>query len=116
MHAQGVEMFSKLPRISAVAAIAAVTAVNLAAGPTEARDWLRSVERHYSASEANRYVPKGDNPQWDFNLNTMVNDMAWRTRTAAMLRDLPTPGEWRSDEAPGQQADSPALESPRFRF
>ena len=109
-------MFFRFPRISTVAAIAAVTVVTIAAAPAEARDWLRSVERHYDASEANRYVPRGDNPQWDFNLNTMVNDMAWRTRTAAMLRDLPTPGERQSDEASSQLADSPAPESPRFRF
>ncbi len=106
-------MFVQLSKAVSAAAIAAAAFV-VAAGPAEARDWMRSMERHYTAAEAAKYTPKSDNPQWDFDLNTVVNDMAWRARTASMLRNLPRPGASVRNDAPDQVADRE--ESPRLQF
>ena len=109
-------MFLELFRFPTIAAIAAAAIVVVATGPSEARDWLRSVERHYKAAEAEKFTPNGENPQWDFDLQTAVNDLAWRARTAAMLRDLPKPGLERNSARPSQVADGEQPARPRFRF
>jgi hypothetical protein len=97
------------------AAVLAATASLVAAAPADARDWRQSVERHYSAAEEAKYTPKGDNPQWGFTLDTVVNDMAWRARTTSMLRTLPKPGAQPLSVQPADQlADRP--EPPRLRF
>ncbi|GAB4369465.1 MAG: hypothetical protein Kow00114_29240 [Kiloniellaceae bacterium] len=107
-------MSPKLTKVLS-AAVFAAAAFLVAAQPADARDWRQSMQRHYSAAEEAKYTPKGDNPQWDFNLGTVMNDMEWRARTATMLRDLPKPGETPRHDAPdGQLADRP--EPPRFRF
>jgi hypothetical protein len=108
-------MFVQLSRVVSAAGITAA-AFFLAAGPAEAKDWLRSMDRHYTAAEAAKYTPKGDNPQWDFNLNTVVNEMAWRNRTAAMLRTLPRPGASVRTAAPDQVADREEPPHLQFRF
>ncbi len=107
-------MFSKLSMTSAAAAIVLSAAFASHAGAAEAKNWLRSMDRHYTAAEATKYTPKGDNPQWDFDLNTVVNDMAWRSRTASMLRNLPRPGASLRNDAPDQVADR--QEPPRLQF
>jgi hypothetical protein len=109
-------MSFKLFRVPAAAAIAVASVVIATAGTAEARDWLRAIERHYEAAEAAKYTPKGDNPQWDFGLDTVVNDMAWRARTARMLRNLPKPGQERRAPEPSQLADRPETAAPNFRF
>lgn len=107
-------MSTKLTKVLSAAALAA-TASLVAAAPADARDWRQSVQRHYSAAEEAKYTPKGDNPQWDFNLATVMNDMQWRSRTASMLRDLPKPGDKPRGAQPANQlADRP--EPPRLRF
>lgn len=106
-------MLVQLSKVVSAAGIAAA-AFFIAAGPAEAKDWLRSMDRHYTAAEEAKYTPKGDNPQWDFDLNTVVNDMAWRSRTASMLRTLPRPGASLRNDAPDQVADRE--ESPRLQF
>ncbi|WP_193368090.1 hypothetical protein [Pelagibius marinus] len=107
-------MFSKLSMTCAAAAIVISAACSIQAGAAEAKDWLRTMERHDTAAQAAKYTPKGDNPQWDFDLNTVVNDMAWRNRTASMLRNLPRPGASLRKDAPDQVADRE--ESPRLQF
>ncbi len=109
-------MFLRLFRLPTFAAIAIAASSIAAAGPSEAKDWLRAVKRHYQAAEENRFVPNGENPQWNFDLDTVVNDMEWRARTAAMLRDLPKPGERTDAAQPGQLADSEEPQPLRFRF
>ncbi|WP_340119943.1 hypothetical protein [Pelagibius sp. 7325] len=98
-----------------IAAAVTVTVSLLAAAPADARDWRQSVQRHYSAAEQAKYTPKGDNPQWGFTLDNVVNDMAWRARTSSMLRSLPKPGIQADSVQPANQlADRP--EPPRLRF
>ena len=109
-------MFREFFRFPTIAAIAAAVIVLVATGASEARDWRRAVERHYKAAEAEKFTPNGENPQWDFDLQTTVNDMAWRARTAAMLRDLPKPGVEREESAPSQLADSEEPRPLQFRF
>jgi hypothetical protein len=97
------------------AAVLAATVSLLAAAPADARDWRQSVQRHYSATEEAKYTPRGDNPQWGFTLDTVVNDMEWRARTSSMLRTLPKPGTQPHSAQPANQlADRP--EPPRLRF
>ncbi len=105
-------MFSKFSKISAAAAIAVIAA----AGSAEAKDWLRAMEKHEKAADATKYVPKGENPQWDFDLNTVVNDMNWRARTASMLRNLPRPGATVRGAQPNQVADREEPARLQFRF
>lgn len=107
-------MFSKLSKICAAAAI--VFSAALAAAPAEAKDWLRAMDRHDSAAQAAKYKPKGDNPQWNFDLGTVVNDVAWRARTASMLRNAPKPGASVRTTAPSQLADRPEPRRLQFRF
>ncbi|MGD1878465.1 MAG: hypothetical protein ACFB13_13320 [Kiloniellaceae bacterium] len=108
-------MSFKLTRFISAAAIAAA-AILVASAPADAKDWRRSVDRHYSAAEETKYVPRGDNPQWDFNLETVVADMAWRARTAAMLRNLPKPSAEPDDAEPANQLADDSPEQPAFRF
>ena len=109
-------MFLQFFRLPTMAAIAVATTTIVAAGPSEARDWRHSVERHYKAAEASKFTPNGGNPQWDFDLQTAVNDLAWRARTAAMLRDLRKPGEERRERRPSQLADGEEPQPLQFRF
>jgi len=106
-----------LPTVTFAAAIAAASTIFAASAPAEAIEWRLAVERHYKAADEAKLVPRGDNPQWDFNLNTVVNDMQWRQRTAEMLRDLPKPGVAREDDGSNQLADRPEPSRPlRFSF
>jgi len=102
---------TKITIASAAAAFIALTAV---AETVDAKDWQRSVDNHYSAAEEAKYVPRGDDPQWGFTLDTVMEDMAWRQRTASMLRSAPKPGSDAVLRQPGQLADRP--EQPTFRF
>lgn len=108
-------MRAQLSKVVSAAGIAAA-AFFIAAGPVEAKDWLRSMDRHYAAAEAAKYTPKGENPQWDFDLNSVVNEMAWRARTASMLRNLPRPGASLRNDAPNQDQVADREESPRLQF
>lgn len=109
-------MFIQLSKVTAAAAIAVTVLLLAAAGPAEAKDWLKALERNEKAAEAVKYVPKGPNPQWDFNLTTVVNDMNWRARTASMLRNLPRPGETRRAAQPDQLADREEEAPARLQF
>ncbi|MEQ8353920.1 MAG: hypothetical protein RH942_00170 [Kiloniellaceae bacterium] len=109
-------MFPKLLKVPSIAAVAVAALTMTAAGPSAAGDWRHSVERHYSAAKAAKYTPRGDNPRWDFDLETVVNDMEWRARTAAMLRDLPKPGARDRDAPSSQLADRPERRRLPFRF
>ncbi len=80
-------MFSK-PVIGTVAAIAAVLAIS--SSPALADDWDTRMDRHYTEAERTKYHPK-EGSEWGFSLSTMMNDMEWRKRTAATLRNLPRP-------------------------
>lgn len=105
-----------LTKITVAAAGAAFLALTALAETSDAKDWRRSVDSHYDAVDQARYVPRGDNPQWNFTLDTVVSDMDWRQRTARMLRNLPKPS---SDPAVGsthQLADRPEPQSFRFAF
>lgn len=108
----------RLPTAVAIAVAASSIAASsiAAAGPSEPRDWLRAVKRHYQAAEENRFVPNGENPQWDFDLDTVVNDMEWRARTAAMLRGLRKPGDQVEEVQPKQLADGEEPTRLQFRF
>lgn len=108
-------MLSKISMTSAVAAIAVSATLAVTATPADAKDWLRAMDRHYDAAEATKYTPKGDNPQWNFDLSTVVEDMAWRSRTARMLRDAPKPGATVRSGTP-QLADRPEPRRLQFRF
>jgi len=108
-------MFFKLFRLPTLAALAVTFAAMASAEPGAARDWLTALERHEAAAAATKFQPRGDNPKWDFDLRTMLNDMKWRARTASMLRELPKPSaENREDVDPSQLADRP--ETPRLNF
>ena len=107
-------MSLQLTRISLAAGAAAFLALTAAAETVDAKDWRRSVANHYEAAQAARFEPQGDNPQWDFTLNTVMHDMAWRQRTARMLRQAPKPGVDPADGGADQLADRP--EPPTFRF
>jgi len=107
-------MSPKLTKLLSAAALAATFSL-LALAHADARDWRQSVQRHYSAAEEAKYTPKGDNPQWGFTLDTVVNDMEWRARTSSMLQTLPKPGTQPLSVQPANQlADRP--EPPRLRF
>jgi hypothetical protein len=103
-------MILKISNFTSMAVIAAAACM-AAAAPVDAKDWNRSMNRHYSAAEESRFTPRGDNPQWGFSLDTVVNDMEWRARTVQMLRSLPKPGS--EPQEPRQIADRPEL---RFSF
>ncbi len=108
-------MFFTLFRFPTLAALAVTIVALASAGSAEARDWLTALERHEAAAAASQFEPKGDNPKWDFDLQTMMNDMKWRARTASMLRELPKPSaEARDGGHPSQLADRP--ETPRLKF
>ena len=100
--------------ISIAAGAAALLAI-AAAAPAAAKDWRQSVANHYEAAELARFVPRGDNPQWDFTLDTVMDDMAWRQRTARMLRQAPKPGLLPESDT-RQLADRPEPTAPRFSF
>lgn len=105
-----------LTKITIAAAGAAFLALTALAETSDARDWRRSVDNHYDAVNEARYVPRGDNPQWNFTLDTVVSDMDWRQRTARMLRDLPKPSGDPAVESTPQLADRPEPQSFRFAF
>lgn len=100
--------------ISIAAGAAALLAI-AAAAPAAAKDWRQSVANHYEAAELARFVPRGDNPQWDFTLDTVMDDMAWRQRTARMLRQAPKPGVAPEGDS-RQLADRPEPTALRFSF
>ena len=105
-----------LTKLTSAAAAAALITLVAAAAPADAKDWRRSLDKHYAAAEQNKYVPRGDNPQWDFSLDTVVADMEWRQRTARMLRDLPKPSSDPIIRQPDQLADRPEQPTLRFAF
>src|SRR3546814_4892624 len=55
-----------LTKITIAAAGAAFLALTALAETSDAKDWRRSVDNHYDAVSEARYVPRGDNPQWNF--------------------------------------------------
>lgn len=95
-------------------AVGAAVLFFAAATPAAAKDWRSSMDRHYEAAEALRFVPKAATPEWGFTLNDVVADMEWRERTAETLRGMPRPSTEANDEGRGQLADRP--EAPRLRF
>ena len=109
-------MFATFAKLSSAAAAAALISLIAAATPADAKDWRLSVQRHYDAEAEARFVPKGDNPQWDFSLDTVVADMEWRQRTARMLRPLPKPSADPIAHESGQIADRPEPPTLRFSF
>jgi hypothetical protein len=107
-------MSFQLTKITFAAAAAAFIALTALAETVDAKDWRRTVDNHYDAAEEAKYEPKGDNPQWGFTLDTVMSDMAWRQRTAQMLREAPKPSADPVDQgSTNQLADRPAL---RFAF
>jgi len=116
MRKQGVEMIFKRSTVTSLAAIAATIAVMSAATPADAKDWKRAMDRHDAAAKLSKYTPRGGNPQWDFDLQTVVNDMQWRQRTAQRLRSLRRPGVERQQREPSQLADREAPARLRFSF
>jgi hypothetical protein len=113
-------MLSKLTKVTSFTAMStAVGAAVLffaAATPAEARDWRSSMDRHYEAAEATRFVPKAATPEWGFSLDEVVADMEWRQRTAEILRGAPRPNSEPNDSGRGQLADRPETSRPRFSF
>ncbi|HEY9536232.1 MAG TPA: hypothetical protein VIS03_01460 [Kiloniellaceae bacterium] len=107
-------MSLRLTKITVAAAVAAFVALTAVAETVDAKDWRRTVDNHYDAVEEAKYVPRGDNPQWNFTLDTVMSEMAWRQRTARMLRDAPRPSAAPTDGLAPQLADRP--EPPTFRF
>jgi hypothetical protein len=107
-------MSFQLTKIALAAGAAVFIALTAVAETVDAKDWQRSVDNHYDAVKETRYEPRGDNPQWGFTLDTVVADMAWRQRTARMLRQLPKPSSDPDLRPASQVADRP--EAPTFRF
>lgn len=107
-------MSLQLTGISLAAGATAFLALTAVVETADARDWRRSVDNHYEAVEATKYEPQGDNPQWDFTLDSVMYDMAWRQRTARMLREAPKPGVQPAEGRANQLADRP--EPPTYRF
>ena len=101
--------------ISIAAGAAALIAVAATAAPAAAKDWRQTVANHYEAADLARFVPRGDNPQWDFTLDTVMDDMAWRQRTARILRQAPKPG-LAPETGTRQLADRPEPSTLRFSF
>lgn len=107
-------MIFKRSTATSIAAIAATIAVVAAASPADAKDWKLAMDRHDAAAELSKFEPNGGNPQWDFDLETVVNDLEWRQRTAQRLRNLRRPGIEPQQRETNQLADRQAL--PRLRF
>lgn len=107
-------MYFNSAKITSAAAAAALITLVAAGAPAAAKDWKRSVDNHYDAVEEAKYTPRGDHPQWGFTLDTVVSDMAWRQRTARMLREAPKPSADPVEREANQLADRP--ETPKFRF
>jgi len=107
-------MSLNLAKISLAAAAAAFLALTAVAESVDAKDWQRSIDNHYSAAEEAKYEPRTGNPQWGFTLDTVMADMAWRQRTARILRDAPRPSADPTETPANQLADRP--ETPAFRF
>lgn len=80
-------MFSRRFIGKAAAITAALTIVSSTA---MADDWSTAMDRHYSAAEETRFLPKAG-AQWGFSLSAMMNDLEWRKRTAAALRNQRRP-------------------------
>ena len=107
-------MSFQLTKITFAAAAAAFVALTALAETVDAKDWRRTVDNHYDAMEEAKYEPRGDNPQWGFTLDTVMSDMAWRQRTARMLREAPKPSADPVEHGSTKQlADRPAF---RFAF
>ena len=109
-------MIFKRSTVTSLAAIAATVAVMSAAAPAEAKDWKRAMDRHDAAAEPSKFTPKGGNPQWDFDLDTVVNDLEWRQRTAQRLRELRRNREEPQQRGSNQLADREAPSRLRFSF
>lgn len=113
-------MLSRLTKVisftSLGTAVGAAVFFFAAAAPAAAKDWRSSMDRHYDAAEATRFVPKAATPEWNFTLDEVVADMAWRQRTAEILRGAPRPSSERNDSGRGQLADRPEPSQPRFAF
>jgi len=113
-------MLSRLTKVisftSLGTAVGAAVFFLAAAAPAAAKDWRSSMDRHYKAAEATRFVPKAATPEWGFTLNDVVADMEWRQRTAETLRGTPRPSTEPNDAGRGQLADRPETSRPRFAF
>lgn len=107
-------MSLQLGKISFVAGAAAFLALTAVAQSVDAKDWRRTVDNHYEAAAETKYEPRVDNPEWGFTLDTVMADMAWRQRTAQMLRGAPVPDSQAAPSRSGQIADRP--ETPAYRF
>jgi hypothetical protein len=107
-------MSVQLTKISLAAGAIAFIALTAVAETVDAKDWRRTVDNHYDAVEEAKYEPQGDNPQWGFTLDTVMSDMAWRQRTARLLREAPRPSTDPAGNKTHQLADQP--EAPSFRF
>src|SRR3546814_9838179 len=66
-------MSLRLTKITVAAAVAAFVALTAVAETVDAKDWRRTVDNHYDAVEEAKYVPRGDNPQWNFTLDTVMS-------------------------------------------
>ena len=109
-------MSLQLGKISFVAGAAAFLALTAVAQSVDAKDWRRSVDNHYEAAAETKYEPRVDNPEWGFTLDTVMADMAWRQRTAQMLREAPVPDSQAAPSRAGQLADRPEATPYRFSF
>lgn len=107
-------MLSGLTKVISFTSMGAAVIVLAVAAPAAAKDWRSSMDRHYEAAEATRFVPKAATPDWGFTLNDVVSDMEWRQRTAETLRGMPRPSTESNGDGRGQLADRP--EAPRLRF
>jgi len=111
-------MLSRLTKVISLTslgtAVGAAVFSPAATAPVAAKDWRSSMDRHYEAAEAARYIPKADTPEWNFTLNEVVADMEWRQRTAETLRGAPRPGT--ETNGSGQLADRPEPTRLRFAF
>lgn len=83
-----------------------------AAGLAEAKDWRLSMDRHDAAAK----TIEDEGLEWGFTLNEVVADMAWRQRTAEILRNTPRPSSEPNARSSGPLADRPAPSRLRFAF
>lgn len=105
-------MSFNLTKISLAAAAAAFIALTAVAEAVDAKDWQRTIDKHYDAAAETKYEPRTDSPEWGFTLDAVMADMAWRQRTARALRDAPRP----SADPTEALADRPETQAPRFSF
>lgn len=109
-------MLSRLTKVISISAAGAAVIFLSATAPAAAKDWRSSMDRHYKAAAETRYDVDDETAEWGFTLNEVVADMAWRQRTAEILRGTPRPSTEANDSGRGQLADRPATTRLRFAF